>query len=214
MADNNDMNRKYIGGLFIVLGLIILALIIFFIFFYDFGQGPQPTPQAGDNKNTLQTSPDQKKTPAASAQMEAAKKTVISRKDMKESDLKRLASSFAERFGTYSNQSDMSNINDLKIFMSQKMQLWADNYIEEQRKKVTPEIYYGITTKAVVGEVKDFSNNEEKAQVLVRTQRKESTGSTNNFSYLQEDLLINFVKENGAWKIDSAFWQKPELSKS
>ena len=38
-------------------------------------------------------------------------------REMTREDLKSLASSFAERMGSYSNQSDYGNMSDLKLFM-------------------------------------------------------------------------------------------------
>ncbi|MBU1684190.1 hypothetical protein KKC56_01865, partial [Patescibacteria group bacterium] len=123
-------------------------------------------------------------------------------------DLKRMASAFAERFGSYSNHSDYSNISDLKIFMSNKMQVWADDFIKKQKiNQEYSEIYSGITTQAILEEVKQFDVKSGNAEILVKTQRRESKGSINNASAIQQDIIIKFIKENGLWKINSAEWQ-------
>jgi hypothetical protein len=202
------MDRKYIGAIFIALGLIFLALIIYFIFFYDFSPKTAAIPDQSNIQNSL---PAVKNIPAAAlAKKETAVKTTqtYSQQDLKEMDLKRLAGSFAERFGTYSNQSPLTNVSDLKIFMSRRMQNWADNFIVEESKKSSSPIYYGITTKAVIEEMKTYKESDGEAQVIVKTQRREATGSMNNVSYLQQDIIVNFVKENGAWKVDSAYWRE------
>jgi hypothetical protein len=203
------MDRKYIGAIFIVLGLIILALIIYFIFFFDFSPKTTQTPAETNIQNTL---PAVNNNPVAN--VPAKKITIVktsvkfSQQELKEMDLKNLAGSFTERFGTYSNQSPMTNVTDLKVFMSQKMQAWADDFVAQESRKSSSDIYYGITTKAVVEEVKSYNDNEGQAQIVVKTQRREATGSSNNVSYLQQDIIVNFVKENGAWKVDSAYWQE------
>ena len=122
---------------------------------------------------------------------------------------KQLASIFVERFGSYSNQSSFSNINDLKMLMSKKMQRWAENYVREQKEQAqAADIYYGITTKAVAGEVEEFDDDAGKAVILVRTRRREALGTTVNISNAyNQDALITFVKEDGAWKVDSAVWK-------
>jgi hypothetical protein len=123
-------------------------------------------------------------------------------------DLTRMAESFAERFGSFSNQSNFANILDLKLFMSEKMKKWADNYITTHRGENDSEIYYGITTKAIGHKVIDWNDDAGTGQVLVNTRRREATSSTlNSANAFSQDVLINFVKERGAWKVDSAFWQ-------
>jgi hypothetical protein len=39
------------------------------------------------------------------------------------------------------------------------------------------------------------------------TQRKESSGSYSNAKTYYQNILINFIKEDGVWRVDSAVWQ-------
>ena len=125
-------------------------------------------------------------------------------------DLMRMAASFAERFGSYSNQSNFSNILDLKMFMSQRMKAWADTYVLEHRdSKQGLDIYYGITTKAIGEEILTYDDDIGRASVLIHTRRREAAGTINNASEVfSQDVTIMFIMENSAWKIDSAFWQE------
>ena len=125
-------------------------------------------------------------------------------------DLVRIADSFSERFGTYSNQSNFGNISSLKIFMSLKMKKWSDNFIKEQKEKqYDTAIYYGITTKVAASKVMDFDDDLGFASILVSTRRREATGTMNNYSNIfPQDILIAFTMEDGAWKVDSAFWRE------
>jgi len=202
------MDRKYIGAIFIALGLIFLALIVYFIFFYDFSPKTAEKPVENNIQNNLP--PVNNAAVNAPVQKATIVKTTVkfNQQELKEMDLKKLAGSFTERFGTYSNQSPLTNVTDLKIFMSQRMQGWADDFVAQEAKKSSSVIYYGITTKAVVEQVKNYDENVGEAQIIVKTQRREATGSMSNVSYLQQDIIVNFVKENGAWKVDSAFWQE------
>ena len=120
-----------------------------------------------------------------------------------------MAASFVERFGSYSNQSNYNNINDLKIFMTKNMSNWADKFIKEQREKSqVNDIYYGITTKAVSEKVQEFDEDVGQAEILVSTRRREALGTTNNVSKTyNQNILVTFVKERGSWKVDSAYWQ-------
>jgi len=121
----------------------------------------------------------------------------------------RMAASFAERFGSYSNQSNFSNIIDLKIFMSIRMQAWGDDYVRSQRlEKKANDIYFGITTKAIAQEVREYDDHIGRSEVLVSTRRREAINSTANVSNVfNQDIIIDFVREKGAWKVDSASWQ-------
>ena len=125
-------------------------------------------------------------------------------------DLTRIAGSFTERFGTYSNQSNLSNVSSLKIFMSLKMKKWSDDFVKAQKeKKYDSSIYYGITTKSVASEVREFDDDLGVANILISTRRREATGTMNNYSNIfTQDILIGFVVENGAWKVDSAYWRE------
>jgi Na+-transporting methylmalonyl-CoA/oxaloacetate decarboxylase gamma subunit len=201
------MNRKYIGIFIVVLSLILLGFIIYFIFIYNFSPASAPEeeakPAAEAKKEFNKITPEPQAIQPKIYQDKQIKRTVS------EADLRQIAASFAERFGSYSNQSDFSNIEDLKLFMSRRMKNWADGYISDLKsKRGESAIYYGITTKAVSAEIKNYDQNSAQAQILVKTQRREAVGTTNNASNKYEDIKISLIKENGAWKIDEARWEK------
>jgi hypothetical protein len=64
-----------------------------------------------------------------------------------------------------------------------------------------------VTTKAISQETKSFSENPAKADILVHTQKVQSSGAAENSSTYFEDVLITFIKESGQWKVDYAKWQ-------
>lgn len=127
--------------------------------------------------------------------------------DFSQEDIKDLAESFAERFGSYSNQSNFSNITDLEFFMTKKMKSWAQDYVSKQRqKKIDTSIYYGITTKAVFSEF--VQNDPEKAVLIISTRRREAIGDSNNSSAVfKQNIRVVVLKESGIWKVDSAYWE-------
>jgi hypothetical protein len=209
------MNKKFIIVLIVLIGVIFAAAYSYVMFFRTPSNiAPDQNiinNQASNNSGTT-TDETIKKIKARSEAdniNNAGTQPVIAQdKSVKKDDLKRMAGLFAERFGSYSNQSDYSNINDLKIFMSRKMCVWADNYVTEQKKSGLTAIYYGITTKSVSEEVKNFDEDSGLAVILVSTRRREANGTTNNVSNIfNQNILINFIKENGIWKVDSASWQ-------
>lgn len=124
------------------------------------------------------------------------------------SDISRLASAFSERFGSYSNQANFENITDLKVFMTKKMQAWADDFIEKARaEKTDTSIYWGITTRALKTEILNFDESLGKAEILVSTQRREAVGTTTNAKIYYQDISLKFQKEDGIWKVDGAVWE-------
>jgi hypothetical protein len=159
------------------------------------------TTATNQNKRVISDQPNNQIPPAS--------QPVAQSQSVSEDDLMRIAASFAERFGSYSNQSNFSNISDLKLFMSANMQTWADNYVNLQKQKNSAtNIYYGITTKAVSEEVINYDDDLGQAKILVQTRRREAISSTNNTNNVfDQNITILFTKDRGAWKVDSAVWQ-------
>ncbi|MFH1326422.1 MAG: hypothetical protein ABIH48_03055 [Candidatus Falkowbacteria bacterium] len=192
-------NKKIIAISVIVLALIILIGLIYFMFLAPVPEEPvAPAPVV--EKQVIEQLPVIEQ-PVRRAPIEIQATT--------EDDLKRLSSSFVERYGSYSNQAGYDNIRDLKIFMSRNMQGWADDFINERIQQETDTtIYYGITTKAVVVETQNFDEYATSAKFLVKTQRKESIGDTTNARKFQQNAEVAIVKENGAWKVDKVNWKE------
>lgn len=195
-------NRRRTGILVIVFGLLLLAVIVYFVFFYDFSQTTTPENTVPDVEQTTQgVVPQNMKVPEEVVRPEP---DAASQTEPIQEDVRQLASSFAERFGSWSNQTGAGNIADLKLFMTSNMKAWADDYIESSSLGNNDyEQYYGITTKAVVAEVLDYQTNS--AQVLVKTKRTET--KNNQTKEFNQDLLLKLLKVGQTWKVDSANWQ-------
>ena len=207
------MNKRTIR--IIILSLIVLLLlagILYFFFFFKFPGSEMPAPvknpavKTTDNQANL---PASSTPPVKQAEIPANPTAKpASDEDVARLTLVKMANSFAERLGSYSNQENYANIITLKILMTVSMQKWADNYVAAAMKSNPyPGYYQGLTTHAVTSEVKNFDNAKGAASILVHAQKVQSTAtSTDNTSY-NEDLLVSFVKENGQWKVDNAKWQ-------
>ncbi len=118
-----------------------------------------------------------------------------------------IAKAFSERYGSYSNQDNFSNLNELKIFTTKKMQRKMQDYINKVQVTKSNKIYYGIITKAVASKVKYFDKNKKQAGILINCYRKEANGNKANSRSFNQDILIKFIKENGIWLIDQAIWK-------
>ncbi len=114
---------------------------------------------------------------------------------------------FVERFGSFSNQNNFENLNDLLPFMTVSMKAWAQRQINEAQGKPIPEIYKGVTTRTLNHEIKSMDLDGGVAEFLVHTQRKELVGTSTNFRTYNQDVLIRLKREKDVWLVDGAFWQ-------
>jgi hypothetical protein len=202
------MNKRILGVIIVIVALAIIAGIVYVIFFYKFSNSTDEPiveqPVAGQQNTTLQPTSEQTNKATSTSQTVAQ----VKKAEIQADDLVRMASAFAERFGSFSNQSDYGNIRDLQIFMTEKMKEWAKNYINDARvKKTQTTIYYGIITKALSGQAKKFDSDIGQAEILVKTQRRESSGTSGNSLTFYQDILIKYIREQGVWRVDSVEWQ-------
>lgn len=225
------MGRKIIGFLIIFLGVLLLAGLVYFVFVGNFSfnalfdkfkwgketpavriETVSSTPMSNENINNPVDNQPVKiiaNTPDENGANGKNENSAVDPKQFTKDDLRRMAASFAERFGSFSNHSNFSNIKDLKIYMSRKMKVWADQYVLEKSQSMgSTELYYGITTKAVEETVVDFDEDTGQAVIQVGTRRREATSSTSNVSNVfSQNITIMFTNEDGAWKIDDANWE-------
>jgi hypothetical protein len=115
---------------------------------------------------------------------------------------------FTERFGSFSNQTDFVNITDLKSAMTSSMAAWADKFIADAREQGTSTVYSGTTTRALTPTVEAFDEKAGTATVRVGTQRRQDASGTVAGEVYYQDIVLELIKVNGEWKVDSAEWQK------
>jgi hypothetical protein len=92
--------------------------------------------------------------------------------------------------------------------MTDSMRDWAKIYVEKMNQaNHYSGGYYGVTTKAISTEVKDFDDTLGSAEVIIVTQRKEINleGGENNY---QQNLRLVFIKQSNQWLVDGAYWLK------
>ncbi|KPJ84783.1 hypothetical protein AMJ57_05480 [Parcubacteria bacterium SG8_24] len=125
-----------------------------------------------------------------------------------QASLKRLAAAFAERFGSFSNLSDYDNVIDLKAFMTPTMATWADSYVAEQRAARGPSAeYYGVTTRSISVEILRFDDTAGVAELVVKTQRRESTSTSLDERVFYQDIRLEFRRSGELWQVNSARWE-------
>jgi hypothetical protein len=117
------MNKRTINLILLILIIVfLLAGILYFVFLFKTPKN-NPSPAVTENKTNIL--PASSTTTPIVKQVEIVKNPNIpaaSNEEVTRFNLEKIASSFAERLGSYSNQSNFSNILDLKVFMTLSMQ--------------------------------------------------------------------------------------------
>jgi len=192
-------NKTIIIAVVAILVLLIILVVVWWLVQRGGGQS------ATININQ-QPTVEPKKLPTTSRTSETAA-AVIGEPQL-EATFKAVAVTFAERFGSYSNQSNFQNLEDLSDLMTVKMKNWADNFILEQENTIANgAIFYGITTRALSAKVVSFDESLGRAEISVSTQRQESKGSTINPRIFYQEILLKLAKTSDGWKVDEAAWQ-------
>ncbi|MDP3244138.1 MAG: hypothetical protein Q8M83_00585 [bacterium] len=192
--------QKIIIGILIIAALFVAAWLIFINLSTDrssvkIGQNESPTGSVLSGNSTGAESPtvlinNFQKANSGPAAAEA------------------VARSFAERFGSFSNQSDFENIIDLYPFMTARMRVWAEDYIIQARLAAQEgSVYFGITSRALGGKV--LKKDGISTVIQVNTSRRETGGSLGEIKEYLQNIELTLVKESGDfWKVDKAEWQK------
>jgi len=202
-------NKKKISFLIMAIALLMIAVVVWLVIKNkNEGAVPLIVDEQG-NEITTTTEPINTTTPGTAPR--DYRKFDISKEPKTEQDaeaVKKIAMAFAERFGSFSNQSNYSNIEDLQIFMTKSMGDWAEGYLSELKKeKNNNGEYYGIITKAISAEVENFDKTKGEAEIVVMTRRQETKGN-NVGTYYNQELTLKMAKDGSVWKADSASWQK------
>jgi hypothetical protein len=206
-------DRKKIGIFIIILGLVVIFLIIYFVFLKN-----KPTTAPLTNGPTASTTtqlPQETKvgTTTPGDAPRNYQKYDISKEPVHKTtgdDLGKISMSFASFLGTYSNQANYGNFTDVNILMTDNMKTWSDSYVASLKKQIQNQTYYGIVTSALIYKVEKFDDASGQAEILVTTQRKESTDKINGGTPYIQTLDLTLVKVNNEWLFDKAYWGKKQ----
>jgi hypothetical protein len=114
-----------------------------------------------------------------------------------------VARSFAERFASFSYESDFANVTDLYPLMTDAYKTRQESFI---KSTAASDEYYGVSSKLISLDVVEM--NDSRAIMDAHMQRTESKGSVVNVTKKYETLRLNLVFENETWLIDGANWLK------
>jgi len=190
----------------IIIGLVIIGVIIFLLL----GGGKRVI-------TSLTNQQPQKRTLSSTnrglPKTNTAVKTNINKKPIDEKTklrqtLAQRASDFAEKIGSYSNQTDFKNLEELKPIMTKSWQAWADGFMRKGRASKKPtDVYQGTTSKALKVKTMNFDMGKGQAEFMVTCQRSEFRENMEKSRLYYQDIKVKFVKEEEEWKVDGAWWQ-------
>ncbi|MFH1366957.1 MAG: hypothetical protein ABIH38_03130 [Patescibacteria group bacterium] len=121
-----------------------------------------------------------------------------------EAIIKEICFTFAERYGSYSNNNDFQSFIDLKSGMTASLQNETDQFVAREQVKAVNAPYFAIFTKVVAENITGIT--PQKANCQVTAQRTERNETAETASYFQ-NLLLQFKKEGETWLVNQATWQ-------
>lgn len=144
-------------------------------------------------------------TPVANANINTA--PTISPDEAVQQAIRSNAISFAQIYGSYSTHEPYTNLEAARILMSASYKKATDAILAKHADDSPTMAYYGVETRALSATISNYVSNTS-ATVLIKTQRRESVGTSSNGRVSYEDLALTFVTEQGVWKVDSATWDE------
>lgn len=206
-------NKKNIGLLIIAISAIILAIIIIMLIKNNTAKTDTEmtaTTTAGGNNLTGAGTATTAPTSTPGDRIRNYQKYNIAKESqhvINANDAIKRSELFAERLGSFSNQSEYNNFTDLKIMMTDNMKAWADKYVAELKSQPYSGQYSGIITHVLTSKVLSSDDKSGKTKIEVTTVRQEQQAASLSPSY-QQKMTVELVKVNGEWLVDSAFWEK------
>ncbi len=177
--------------------MAILVLVIFLVWWlWPKSQGQEAVePQVEQPSVNLQVQKELRNFPPVTEPVTA--------EVLQDLDVRQVAYAFVERYGSYSTDQLLNNLEELKgeVTPSMAEQLNREMLDRAQKNRAT---YYGVTTKALSGEVVESS--DQLAEVVVSTQQAQYIGGSLEPLLSYPKIEIKLVKDGNQWQIDEANW--------
>lgn len=184
--------------LLIIAGILIIILIIIFSIPWGqlFGKKKEaPVPVVTVPGNELV------------AEVATMQKSELTAEDKAAASVAVVAKNFAEIYGSYSNQSNYSNLEAVLPLLASRYRAEIADALQNFRASYKPsEIYEGTTTVVLSSATESLNDVAGMATVLVKTQRKISQGTQASYTVKYQDIRLDLIKEGGNWLVDNAKW--------
>lgn len=114
-----------------------------------------------------------------------------------------IATLFAERYGSYSNQAAYQNLRDLMPQMTTRERAEIENYITAH--PIPAASYLGTTTKVVRTEI--TAQTPDHVSLTVFTQRIDATSNDPQSRIYYQTAQVELVKSGLTWLVDKFVWK-------
>lgn len=185
--------RRKIEILLALLVLIVLGVLLWWLFH------KAVVPTQDTNTQTTKTLPQQTTT-----QTTGDAQTTTTIKQNLPPTAQTIARSFVERFGSFSNESEYKNIQDVMSMATPRLQTDLKK-LAEDAKKATNTAYYGISTTVI--SLKATNTTDTQVDLTISTRRSESIESPANTTTRSQDIKVTLVKDGENWLVDAYTWQ-------
>lgn len=178
----------------VIIVLILVALLLFWLRFFTNRGTPAVVVVEEEvaGQESVTTTPPIAQIPAE----EPRTNTEVS--------IESLSLTFTERYGSYSNESNFANLDDLEPLMTSRLQA---ELAALAASTTVDDVYYGITTRVISINTISLDETTGSATVEVLTQREEAIGSPLNAEVRYETMVLELLKQGGVWKVDDATWK-------
>jgi len=173
----------------VALGIIVLLILLVLFLLM-----PKEQKQVDDQPDVTGDVPHQ-------VEEEIIPTTVDSR--TKESPPNVIARVFVERFGSYSTEAELSNVEDVKALATASLDSRLEQLMTEA-STTTQTAYYGVSTRVI--SIDEVEIDEAAATYDVNTQRTESFDSPANTQTRYQQITVNLEKVGNQWLVSNFTW--------
>ncbi len=114
-----------------------------------------------------------------------------------------VARNFSEKYGSYSTDSNFTNLEEAKLLASAKLSSELQQVIDTAS---VDDNFYGVTSKALKVTILDLDESSGTGQVEVNMQRQETKEGMDDFVYYQK-IFLSLIRSGKTWLVDTAQWQ-------
>lgn len=186
------INRNRVFAFGVLIALVIILILLLWWWFRPQSVAPQPTQPQTQGKVVL---------PATAAVDLGTQGTQITTPSNGELEVMSLARTFAERYGSWSTDSNFQNLRDVTPLVTDALRATFEATIA---KGADTTVFKGTETKAINVTIKSLT--AAAANVDVQTQRVETDEALKRVvSY--HVLSLKLIKKGQYWLVDTATWQ-------
>ena len=188
-----DRRKRLAYFLVLILIIILLLMLLFWQLFYR--SKPEEVVVVEEPVITQTTVPFETEVSAIADQQRTGR--------IESASINVLAKTFVERYGSFSNEANFENLRDVLPLMTASFANETQEFIDSSS---APTDYYGMTSRVITVDVLEMDETAGIASLELTTQREEALDSPVNTTVRYQKIRLDFVMEDGVWKVASATW--------